>query len=139
MAITFIQPKDFNTDHFEIKKGKVCAKRTASKYTLNWMSPQTDITTNNPADYGNGNRRYLQILNGIGKIHLDFKPLKDVSYRVNVASLPAGCPRPSELIETQTHDGGSLWIDAGNSVIIGSGLKANTRYIVDIIGFFPDA
>ena len=139
MAITFLQPSDLNTDHFEIKKGKVCAKRTPSKYTLNWASSQEWFTSNNAVDYNNANRRYLQVVNGIGKFHMDFKPVKDITSARAVFTLPAGCPKPDDLVEVQTHDGGSIWITANSASVQCNGLKANTRYIVDLLAFFPDA
>ena len=45
-------------------------------------------------------------------------------------------PSDLDLIEVQTHDGSSIWLNAGIKTIYSSGLKAGTRYIVDIIGFF---
>lgn len=139
MAVTFLQPSDLNEDHFEIKKGKVCAKRKTSKFTMNWAASKDRVGANNDRDYDNPNRRYLQVINGIGKFHLDFKPKVDLSGATSIFSLPAGCPRPDDLVEVQTHDGGSLWIVANGSTIMGQNLKANTRYIVDLLAFFPDA
>ena len=45
-------------------------------------------------------------------------------------------PSDLDLIEVQTHDGSSIWLNAGSKTIYSCGLKAGTRYIVDIIGFF---
>ena len=138
MAITFLQPSDLNEDHFEIKQGKVCAKRKSSKFTLNWAISKDIVANHHPRDYDNPSRRYLQVVDGIGKFHLDFMPKKDISGITNIFALPAGCPRPNDLVEVQTHDGGSVFMTAGATVIQGLNLKANTRYIVDLLAFFPD-
>ena len=138
MAITFLQPSDLNEDHFEIKKGKVCTKRKSSKFTLNWAISKDIVANHHPKDYENPSRRYIQIVDSIGKFHLDFMPKKDINGITNIFSLPAGCPSPNDLVEVQTHDGGSLFMTANARVIQGLNLKANTRYIVDLLAFFPD-
>ena len=96
------------------------------------------MANHHPRDYDNPSRRYLQVVDGIGKFHLDFMPKKDISGITNIFALPAGCPRPNDLVEVQTHDGGSVFMTAGATVIQGLNLKANTRYIVDLLAFFPD-
>lgn len=138
MAITFLQPGDLNDDHFEIEKGKVCARRKASKFVLNWAATKDVVGNHNDRDYTNTSRRYLQVVDGIGKFHLDFMPKKDINAITSIFIMPAGCPRPNDLVEVQTHDGGSLFITANSTVIQGQNLKANTRYIVDLLAFFPD-
>ena len=41
-----------------------------------------------------------------------------------------------KIITPSDLDGSSIWLNAGSKTIYSCGLKAGTRYIVDIIGFF---
>ena len=106
----------------------------ANTYPLSYATGKDRITTWNPVDYNNNERHKLRVVNGFGKIHLDFKAVTDVSGAI--FKLPDNAPKNLDLIEVQTHDGSSIWLNAGSKTIYSSGLKAGTRYIVDIIGFF---
>ncbi len=76
-----------------------------------------------------------------GRIHVDFKPKKDLFYDKNDASkrlvgtLPADCPTPKAFLELQTHDGGSVYAYKGLRLVEANG-TAGTRYIVDLWGYF---
>ena len=53
-----------------------------------------------------------------------------------IFQLPTNVLTPLELIEFAFADGGTIWIAAKTRNIVANGLKANTRYIVDLVGFF---
>lgn len=85
----------------------------------------------------NPERRVATIFNnGFGIIHVDFKVTSGSTGSRVIGFLPADCPTPLKLIETQLWDGRSIWIDAGSREIIISSSVLNTRYLTDLIGFF---
>lgn len=131
-----IQDLDFHDDDFIIQNGKVRSVKRLKTYNLTFAAPKTIVTTNNPVDYGNQSRHQLSVMDGMGKIHLDFKMLKDSGASLALFQLPSSVPAPVELIESQVHDGGTLWVSSGSRTVYGNNLKANTRYIVDLVGFF---
>ena len=131
-----VQDLDLHDDDFIIEGNKVRTRKVGRTYKLDFVFGKDTITTNNDADYENQNRRQLTVLDGMGKIHLDFKMVKNASIKQALFKLPADAPRNLELIETQVWDGSSVWLDANSKIVYGSGLKANTRYILDLIGFF---
>lgn len=131
-----VQGMDLHEDDFTIQNGKVRTLRRGKTYKLAFASGKDVVTTNNPVDYENQNRRQLTVLDGMGKIHLDFKMVANAGPKRALFQLPADAPTNLELIETQTWDGSSVWLDAGNKTIFGNNLKAGQRYIIDLIGFF---
>lgn len=131
-----IQDLDFHNDDFIIQNGKVRSVKRLKTYNLTFAAPNTTVTTNNPVDYNNQSRHQLSVMDGMGKIHLDFKMLKDSGASLALFQLPSSAPPPVELIESQVHDGGTLWVNAGSRTVYGNSLKANTRYIIDLVGFF---
>lgn len=131
-----IRPEDLHHDDFVIEHNKVRVLKKLTQYKADFAADTNTITTNNVLDYENPNRRQLTVLDGMGKIHLDFKMVKNSGSKLALFRLPDNAPRCLELIETQTHDGSSVWLDAGGRIIYGNGLRAGQRYILDIIGFF---
>jgi len=131
-----IQGLDLHEDDFTIQNGKVRTLKTAKSYKLDFILGKDFITTNNDKDYDKQERRQLTVLDGMGKIHLDFKMVKDSGNLRPLFRLPTNAPRNLELIETQVWDGASVWLNAGNNVVYGSGLREGQRYILDLIGFF---
>lgn len=94
--------------------------------------PDAKIATFHNRD---GARRRLTMNGPFGFLHLDF--VARVSSRRGPSfALPADAPTPRSLSETQTRDGGSIFIRAGSRNIEWSGLTVGQRYIVDIIGFW---
>lgn len=77
-------------------------------------------------------RRKLQTWGRFGKMHLDFTAQAEKCF----FDLPVDSPVPLSLIEVQTHDGGTVWLGAGQRKVRSGGLKVGTRYIVDLTGFF---
>lgn len=131
-----VQDLNLHEDDFTIQNGKVRTLKTAKSYKLDFAVGTDTITTNHPADYDKQARRQLTVLDGMGKIHLDFKMVKGIGPRQALFKLPPDAPRNLELIETQLWDGTSVWVDAGSPWVMGNSLKAGQRYIVDLIGFF---
>ena len=131
-----VQDLDFHDDDFLIEGNKVRTRKVGKTFKLEFASGKDVVTTNNVADYENQNRRQLTVLDGMGKIHLDFKMVVNAGTRRALFTLPANAPKNLELIETQTWDGSSVWLDANSKVVFGNGLKAGQRYIIDLIGFF---
>lgn len=72
---------------------------------------------------------------GIGILHLDAK-MSSVPKNQTVATLPDNAPTPLALTELQTNAGGSIWISASSKNIQSDGVRANERFIMDIVGFF---
>ena len=94
------------------------------------------IASNPGADRG-----YLAFdpLTGWGYLHFDFK-LKTPSGNGNmVASLPPTAPVPVRLIEKSVDvNNNSIYVERNSRIIKGWGVPANTRYIIDIIGFWRE-
>lgn len=92
------------------------------------------IASNPGADRG-----YLAFdpLTGWGYLHFDFK-LKTASGNGNmVASLPPTAPVAVRLIERSVDvNNNSIYVERNSRIIKGWGVPANTRYIIDIIGYW---
>ena len=92
------------------------------------------IASNPGADRG-----YLAFdpLTGWGYLHFDFK-LKTHSGTGNmVASLPPNAPVAVRLIERSVDvNNNSIYVERNSRIIKGWGVPANTRYIIDIIGYW---
>ena len=92
------------------------------------------IASNPGADRG-----YLAFdpLTGWGYLHFDFK-LKNPSGNGNmVASLPPTAPVAVRLIERSVDvNNNSIYVERNSRIIKGWGVPANTRYIIDIIGYW---
>lgn len=80
-------------------------------------------------------RRRLYLNNNFGYVHLDFVAripnLNSTSF-----TLSSEAPTPKMLIETQTFDGGTIWMDPNTRYIRWRDLRVGQRYIVDLIGFW---
>ena len=92
------------------------------------------IASNPGADRG-----YLAFdpLTGWGYLHFDFK-LKTPSGNGNmVASLPPNAPVAVRLIERSVDvNNNSIYVERNSRIVKGWGVPANTRYIIDIIGYW---
>ena len=137
MAVTkVIRPVDLHEDDFEIVNNKVRTSHTIKIYELKYAAPNSVITTLNPVDYNQVGRHYLSVAGIHGNIHVDFKMEVDSGPRRPLFQLPAEAPTPVQLIEEQTFDGSSIWVDKGSRTVMGNGLKAGTRYILNLGGYF---
>ena len=131
-----VQDTEFHEDDFTVQNNKLRTKKTIKSYKLEFAAGTDWITSHHPNDYNSQNRKQLTVLDGMGKIHLDFKIVKAGGPRQALFRLPADAPNNLQLIETQVWDGSSVYLDAGQKIIYGNGLQANQRYILDLIGFF---
>lgn len=137
MAVTkVIRPVDLHDDDFDIVDNKVRVRPTIKLYDVKYVAPDTVITTQMPVDYAQIGRHYLSIAGIQGNIHLDFKMVVDSGPRRALYTLPPEAPTPVQLIEEQTFDGSSVWVDKGSRTVMGNGLKAGTRYILNLGGYF---
>lgn len=92
------------------------------------------IASNPGADRG-----YLAFdpLTGWGYLHFDFKLKAPSGNGGMVASLPPTAPIAVRLIERSVDvNNNSIYVEKNSRIIKGWGVPANTRYIIDIIGFW---
>lgn len=95
------------------------------------------IASNPGADRG-----YLAFdpLTGWGYLHFDFKLKTPSGNGGMVASLPPTAPIAVRLIERSVDvNNNSIYVEKNSRIIKGWGVPANTRYIIDIIGFWRKA
>lgn len=84
-------------------------------------------------------RGYLAFdpLTGWGYLHLDCRLTSPSSNGNMIASLPPTAPVSVRLIERSVDtNNNSIYVERNSRIIKGWGVPANTRYIVDIIGFW---
>lgn len=124
-----LTPQDLASEDFVVMNNKVHIQMTRQELVAKWVGQATGGAANRPEW-----RRSFTVQNGYGQIHLDFK-LKSGSGG-EIAKLPDDAPTPVRLLEVQTNDGGTVWLDPQQRTIKGGGLKPNTRYIVDLVGYF---
>ncbi len=132
-----IQPTDLHTDDFSISNGKVRVLKSVNKYNLTYESA-TVFTDHIGKTNDAGNRLYLQVSDGLGKVHIDGKFVTAASNRV-IARLPTNAPTPKSLVEVGMYIGdtfGSIWINANSHDVYATGVPVGKRIIVDLIGFF---
>lgn len=92
------------------------------------------IASNPGADRG-----YLAFdpLTGWGYLHFDFKLKTPSGNGSMVASLPPDAPVAVRLIERSVDvSNNSIYVERNSRIIKGWGVPANTRYIIDIIGYW---
>lgn len=112
---------------FEKKVGTLSSPPVKS-YLLSWGE-------NMSAGYNDSiARRNLSVKNGVGIIHLDFITTVSGGTPI-VARLPDNAPTFEALCDVNIISGGHIWISEGQRAIYAAGIKANTRIIVDIVGF----
>lgn len=91
-----------------------------------------------PGERG-ADRGYLAFdpLTGWGYLHFDFKLTAPSGNGNVVASLPPNAPVSVRLIEKSVNvNNNSVYIERNSRMIKAWGVPANTRYIIDIIGFW---
>lgn len=84
-------------------------------------------------------RGYLAFdpLTGWGYLHLDCRLTSPSGNGSMVASLPPNSPVSVRLIERSVDtNNNSIYVERNSRIIKGWGVPANTRYIIDIIGFW---
>ena len=91
-----------------------------------------------PGERG-ADRGYLAFdpLTGWGYLHFDFKLTTPSGNGNVVASLPPNSPVSVRLIEKSVNvNNNSVYVERNSRMIKAWGVPANTRYIIDIIGFW---
>lgn len=91
-----------------------------------------------PGERG-ADRGYLAFdpLTGWGYLHFDFKMTAPSGNGSVVASLPPNSPVSVRLIEKSVNvNNNSVYVERNSRMIKAWGVPANTRYIIDIIGFW---
>ena len=91
-----------------------------------------------PGERG-ADRGYLAFdpLTGWGYLHFDFKLTTPSGNGNVVASLPPNSPVSVQLIEKSVNvNNNSVYVERNSRMIKAWGVPANTRYIIDIIGFW---
>lgn len=91
-----------------------------------------------PGERG-ADRGYLAFdpLTGWGYLHFDFKMTTPSGNGSVVASLPPNSPVSVRLIEKSVNvNNNSVYVERNSRMIKAWGVPANTRYIIDIIGFW---
>lgn len=84
-------------------------------------------------------RGYLAFdpLTGWGYLHFDFKLMQPSGNGGVVATLPPNAPVPVRAIERSINiNNNSIYIERNSRMIKGWGVPTNTRYIIDIIGYW---
>ena len=135
--MNIIRPEDLHTDDFLIERNKVRVKKELKKYNLTYENA-TRFTDHIGRTTDATNRLYLQVLDGMGKIHIDGRLVTATSNGV-IARLPKDAPVPLSLIEIGMYVGeafGSVWVNAGTREVYTSGLPVGKRIVVDLVGFF---
>ena len=127
-----LQNINLHPDDFESVNGKVRTIMGKNSYQVRL---NTGIATWGNTD--NPERRVATILsNGFGIIHIDIKVTSGSTGARVIAFLPNECPTPVKLMEAQLWDGRTIWINAGSREVTISSSVLNTRYLIDIVGFF---
>jgi hypothetical protein len=132
-----IRPEDLHTSDFLIERGKVRVKKELKKYNLKYTDASR-FADNIGKTTDAANRLYLQMLDGMGKIHIDGKLITPTSVGI-IARLPDDAPTPRSLIEAGVYIGdtfGSIWVNANSRDIFTNGLPVGKRIVVDLVGFF---
>lgn len=132
-----IRPEDLHTSDFLIERGKVRVKKELKKYNLKYTDASR-FADNIGKTTDAANRLYLQMLDGMGKIHIDGKLITPTSVGI-IARLPDDAPTPLSLIEAGVYIGdtfGSIWINTNSRDIFTNGLLVGKRIVVDLVGFF---
>ena len=91
---------------------------------------------------GGQDRGYLAFdpLTGWGYLHLDCRLTNPSGNGNMLASLPPTAPVSVRLIERSVDaNNNSIYVERNSRIIKGWGVPANTRYIIDIIGFWRKA
>lgn len=133
-----ITAADLHPADFVVTENKVRALVERNEFHGEWSRG----FTSGSGQANNLLHRKMVVQNGFGIIHLDFKRTSSTNDEERggqiILRLPNTAPTPVALIETQLHDGGSVWIDPGSRTIKTNRGQAttNTRYIIDLIGFF---
>lgn len=139
MAVKYIELEQLSENDFigVISEGKLTIQLKPKDISDNVRSWLTNVPNRSVVTFADTkeDRRKLQIKDGFGILHLDFTAR--VASNTNGAwTLSTTSPTPVSLVEVQTYDKGTIWIEPNTRIIKWSGLTSGNRYIVDLIGFW---
>ena len=130
---------DFTAEQLQALKGSKGDPGSGGQATSQPVEIYEVVWGNAIASNPGADRGYLAFdpLTGWGYLHFDFK-LKTPSGNGNmVASLPPNAPVAVRLIERSIDvNNNSIYVERNSRIIKGWGVPANTRYIIDIIGYW---
>lgn len=124
-----IRKRDLAEDDFVEHEGKIHLLNTVGHYKVT-MKDMVNADNNIDNRSCTFNRHSAQCT-----IHLKFTMNRDSKGIEFIGSLPNECPSVLSRIEYETKDGGNVYIKAGTRGILASGLKANTTYILNMVGW----
>lgn len=133
---------DFTAEQLQALRGPKGDPGSGGQVTSQPIEIYEVVWGNAIASNPGADRGYLAFdpLTGWGYLHFDFK-LKTPSGNGNmVASLPPTAPVAVRLIERSVDsNNNSIYVERNSRIIKGWGVPANTRYIIDIIGYWRKA
>lgn len=133
---------DFTAEQLQALRGPKGDPGSGGQVTSQPIEIYEVVWGNAIASNPGADRGYLAFdpLTGWGYLHFDFK-LKTPSGNGNmVASLPPTAPVAARLIERSVDsNNNSIYVERNSRIIKGWGVPANTRYIIDIIGYWRKA
>nr|DAR25229.1 MAG TPA: hypothetical protein [Caudoviricetes sp.] len=129
---------EYHEKDFTIEDNKLRVVKPYAWHMVEWGQDKDIISTENPRAYMDPQLRMLSILDGTGKVHLEFKVLQDITTATVLFKFPEDAPNTLDRASTQTWDGGMIWYNSNSKNIYGKGLKAGNVYAVDLLGFFGD-
>ena len=130
---------DFTAEQLQALRGPKGDPGSGGQVTSQPIEIYEVVWGNAIASNPGADRGYLAFdpLTGWGYLHFDFK-LKTPSGNGNmVASLPPTAPVAVRLIERSVDvNNNSIYVERNSRIVKGWGVPANTRYIIDIIGYW---
>lgn len=130
---------DFTAEQLQALRGPKGDPGSGGQVTSQPIEIYEVVWGNAIASNPGADRGYLAFdpLTGWGYLHFDFK-LKTPSGNGNmVASLPPTAPVAARLIERSVDvNNNSIYVERNSRIVKGWGVPANTRYIIDIIGYW---
>lgn len=139
MVVKYIELEQLSENDFigVISEGKLTIQLKPKDISDNVRSWLTNVPNRSVVTFADTkeDRRKLQIKDGFGILHLDFTA-RTASNTNGAWTLPTTSLVPVSLIEVQTYDKGTIWIEPNTRIIKWSGLTSGNRYIVDLIGFW---
>lgn len=130
---------DFTAEQLQALRGPKGDPGSGGQVTSQPIEIYEVVWGNAIASNPGADRGYLAFdpLTGWGYLHFDFKLKTPSGNGGMVASLPPNAPVAVRLIERSVDvNNNSIYVERNSRIIKGWGVPANTRYIIDIIGYW---
>lgn len=130
---------DFTPEQLNLLKGPKGDPGSGGQATSQPVEIYEVVWDNAKPGAGGQDRGYLAFdpLTGWGYLHLDCRLTNPSGNGGALASLPPTAPVSVRLIERSVDvNNNSIYVERNSRIIKGWGVPANTRYIIDIIGFW---